>query len=114
LKKHKLKLKILREREIAHTVYTGSLLNQELHPVFQKPLGNPLSNQTWITNTHHQRSDIDPLKKHTSFGSAHTPTSRAHKTSCPTTPQFTQSTEGLHLLHNELKSIQMKSYPTLS
>ena len=50
-----------------------------------------------------------PLAQHT-----HTPrmliltTSRAHNTPWPTTPQFTQSTEGLHLLQNELKSIQMK------
>ena len=35
-------------------------------------------------------------------------TSRAHNTSCPITPEFTQSTEGLHLLQNDLKSIQMK------
>jgi len=43
---YKLKLKSLREREIEQTVYTGSLLNQELHPVSQNTLGNPLSNQT--------------------------------------------------------------------
>ena len=36
---YKLKLKSLREREIAQTVYIGSLLNQELHPVSHKPLG---------------------------------------------------------------------------
>jgi len=37
--KYKLNLKSLRDREIAHTVYTGSLLNQELHPVFPKTTG---------------------------------------------------------------------------
>ena len=53
----------------------------------QNPLGNPLSNQLQITHKHHQRSDLDPLKKHTSFGSAHPPimliltTSRAHNPS---------------------------------
>ena len=46
LKIYKLKLKSLREREIANTVYTGSLLNQELHSVFPETTGNPLSNQT--------------------------------------------------------------------
>ena len=81
------KFKEFKEERDAQTVYTGSLLNQELHPVSQKPLGNPLGNQNHITYTHHQRSDIDPLKKHTSFGSAHTPrmlmltTSRAHNPS---------------------------------
>ena len=33
-------------------------------------------------------------------------TSRAHNTSRPITPEFTQSTKGLHLLQNDLKSIQ--------
>jgi len=81
--------KEFKEEKDAQTVYTGSLLNQELHPVFQKPLRNPLSNENQITYTHHQRSDLDPLKKHTSFGSAHTPrmliltTSRAHNPSWP-------------------------------
>jgi len=37
--------KEFKEERDAQTVYTGSLLNQELHPVSQKPLGNPLSNQ---------------------------------------------------------------------
>ena len=55
--------KEFKEEKDAQTVYTGSLLNQELHPVSQKPLGNPLGNQNQITYTHHQRSDIDPLKK---------------------------------------------------
>ena len=64
-------IKEFKEKRIAQTVYTGSLLTQELHPVSQKPLGNPLGNQIQITYTHHQRSDLDPLKTHTSFGSAH-------------------------------------------
>ena len=37
--------KEFKEERDAQTVYTGSLLNQELHPVSQKPLGNPLGNQ---------------------------------------------------------------------
>jgi len=79
--------KEFKEERDAQKVYTGSLLNQELHPVSQKPLGNQLGNQNQITYTHHQRSDLDHLKKHTSFGSAHTPrmliltTSRAHNPS---------------------------------
>jgi len=39
VKIYKLKLKSLREREIAHTVYTGLLLNQELHLVFPETIG---------------------------------------------------------------------------
>jgi len=81
-------IKEFKEERNAQTVYTGSLLTQELHPVSQKPLGNTLGNQIHITYTHHQRSDLDPLKTHTSFGSAHTSprmliltTSRAHNPS---------------------------------
>ena len=61
----------LREERDTQTVYTGSLLNQELHPVPRKPLGNPLSNQTRLQNTNHQSSDLEPLKKHTTFGKPH-------------------------------------------
>jgi len=44
-------IKEFKEERNAQTVYTGSLLNQELHPVSQKPLGNPLGNQIHITYT---------------------------------------------------------------
>ena len=72
-----------------HTqVYTGSLLNQELHPVFPETTGESTKQSTLDYLQHHQRSDLDPLKTHTSFGSAHTPprmliltTSRAHNPS---------------------------------
>jgi len=37
----------------------------------QKSLGNPLCNQNQITNTTHQSSDLEPLKKHTTFGKPH-------------------------------------------
>ena len=77
-------IKEFKKERNAQTVYIGSLLTQELHPVSQKPLGN----QIQIRYTHHQRSDLDPLKTHTSFGSTHTPprmliltTSRAHNPS---------------------------------
>ena len=102
-------IKEFKEERNAQTVYTGPLLTQELHPVSQKPLGNPLGNQIQITYTYHQRSDLDPLKKHTSFGSAHTPrmliltTSRAHN-----------SLERIKLLQNQLKSIQSNHIPLLS
>ena len=37
----------------------------------QKPLGNPLCNQNQITHITHQSSDLEPLKKHTTFGKPH-------------------------------------------
>ena len=80
-------IKEFKEERIAQTVYTGSLLTQKLHPVSQKPLGNPLGNQIQITYTHHKEVTLIP-SRHTSFGSAHTPprmliltTSRAHNPS---------------------------------
>jgi len=36
-----IEIKEFKEERIAQIVYTGSLLTQELHPVSQKPLGNP-------------------------------------------------------------------------
>ena len=36
-----------------------------------KPLGIPLCNQNQITNTTHQSSDLEPLKKHPTFGKPH-------------------------------------------
>ena len=36
-----------------------------------KPLGNPLCNQNQITHITHQSSDLEPLKKHTTFGKPH-------------------------------------------
>jgi len=36
-----------------------------------KPLGNPLSNQIGLQNIAHQSSDLEPLKKHTTFGKPH-------------------------------------------
>ena len=35
-------------------------------------MGNPLSNQTILQYTNHQSSDLEPFKKHTPFGKAHT------------------------------------------
>jgi len=37
----------------------------------QKSLGNPLCNQNQITHITHQSSDLEPLKKHTTFGKPH-------------------------------------------
>ena len=113
--------KEFKEERDAQTVYTGSLLNQKLHPVFQKPLGNPLSNQSQITYTYHQRSDLDPLMKHIFFGSTHTPrmlnthTKNGDLDNLKSTQPFlalqhqnVQSIQNeLHLLQNELKSIPM-------
>jgi len=38
---------------------------------FQKPLGNPLSNQTRLQTPHTKVVDLEPLKKHTTFGKPH-------------------------------------------
>ena len=76
-------------------VYTGSLLNQELHLVFPETTRESTKQSTLDYLHHHQRSDLDPLKTHTSFGSAQTPlrmliltTSRAHNTSQLHTQSF--------------------------
>jgi len=92
-------------------VYTGSLLNQELHPVFPETTGESTKQSTLDYLQHHQRSYLDPLKTHTSFGSALTNNvdldnlkSTQHFSASHI--EFSQSTKGLHLLQKDLKSIQ--------
>ena len=102
--KYKLKLKSSKDRENAHRGLYWFTLNQELHPVFPETTRESTKQSTLDYLQHYQRSDLDPLKTHTSFGLAQTPqrmliltTSRTHNTSQLHT-QFLQSTKGLHLL----------------
>ena len=99
----KLKLKSLRIERMHTMVYTGFTLNQELHPVFPETTGELTKQSTLDYLQHHQRSDLDPLKTHTSFGFSTTPlrmliltTSRTHNTSQLYT-QFLSKYKGLHL-----------------
>jgi len=66
----KLKLKSLMDREIEHTDLYWFTLNQELHPVFPETTWKSTKQSTLDYLQHHQRSDLDPLKTHTSFGSS--------------------------------------------
>ena len=102
-------------------VYTGSLLNQELHPVFLETTGESTKQSTLDYLQHHQRSDLHPLKTHTSFGSAQTlprmlilTTSRAHNTS--QLPHKVFSKYKMITLVTERSEIntRWKSYSTLS
>ena len=92
------------DREIEHTGLYWFTLNQELHPVFPETTGESTKQSTLDYLQHHQRSDLDPLKTHTSFGSAQTPLrmliltiSRTHNTSQLHT-KFLQRYKELHLL----------------
>jgi len=97
-----------------HTeVYTDSLLNQELHPVFPETIGESTKQSTLDYLQHHQRSDLDPLKTHTSFGSAQNTTKNLDLDNLKNTQHFSashtgflQSTKALRLLQKDLKSIQ--------
>jgi len=66
----KLNLKSSKDREIEHTGLYWFTLNQELHPVFLETTGESTKQSTLDSLQHYQRSDLDPLKTHTSFGSA--------------------------------------------
>jgi len=68
--KYKTKIKEFKDREIEHTYLYWFTLNQELHPVFPEIIGESTKQSTLDYLQHHQRSDFDPLKTHTSFGSA--------------------------------------------
>jgi len=109
----------LRVEKDTPTIYTSSLLNQELHPVPRKPLGNPLSNQTRLQHTIHQSSDLEPFKKHTHFDESHTKSIDLDHLKNTQHSLATQHQEYRRLrrdytcLKNNLKSIQMQSYSTL-
>jgi len=93
-----------------HTeVYTGSLLNQELHPVFPETIGESTKQSTLDYLQHHQKSDLDSLKTHTSFGSAQTPlrmliltTSRTHNTSQLHTDSFFSKVQRITLVTEKI------------
>jgi len=94
-------------------VYTGSLLNQELHPVFPETTGESTKQLTLDYLQHHQRSDLDPLKTHTYFGSAQTPlrililtTYRTYNTSQLHTQSFFKVQKDYTCYRKDLKSIQ--------
>jgi len=101
-----------------HTeVYTGSLLNQELHPVFPETIGKSTKQSTLDYLQHHQRSDIDPLKTHTFFRLAQTPlraliltTSRTHNTSQLHTQSFLKVQKDYTCYRKDLKSIQDENH----
>jgi len=112
----KLKLKSLKDREIEHTGLYWFTLNQELHPVFLETTGESTKQSTLDYLQHHQRSDLDSLKTHTSFGFNTTPlrmliltTSRTHSTSQLYTQSFFQSTEDYSCYRTYLKSIQYEN-----
>ena len=55
------------KRESHKQIYTGSLLHQELHPVPRNYWVSTMQSKSRL-QTHHQRSDLEQLKTHTSFG----------------------------------------------
>jgi len=63
-------IKEFKDREIEHRGLYWFTLNQELHPVFLETIGESTKQSTLDYLQHHQRSDLDPLKTHTSFGPA--------------------------------------------
>jgi len=66
--KYKTEIKELKDRENAHRGLYWFTLNQELHPVFPETTWESTKQSTLDHLQHNQRSDLDPLKTHTSFG----------------------------------------------
>jgi len=103
----------IKDRENAHRDLYWFTLNPKLHPVFPETTGESTKQSTLDYLQHHQRSDLDPLKTHTSFGSAQTPlkmliltTSRTHNTSQLHTQSFFKGTKDYTCYRKDLKSIQ--------
>ena len=59
------------KRELHKQIYTSSLLHQELHPVPRNHWVIHYAILNQITHVTHQSSDLEPLKKHTTFGKPH-------------------------------------------
>jgi len=90
--------------------YTNSLYWFTLKPRAtsspQKQLGNPLSNQNRL-HTNHQRSDLEPFKKYTLFGTTHTKSVdldhlKSTQHSLATTPEFTEYSERITLVYRTI------------
>ena len=62
----------LGQEKSTQPIYTGSLLSQELHPVPRNHWVFHYAIKT-ILQTPHTKvvSDLEPLKKHTTFGKSH-------------------------------------------
>jgi len=63
----KTEFKEIKDRENAHRGLYWFTLNLELHPVFPETTGESTKQSTLDYLQHNQRSDLDPLKTHTSF-----------------------------------------------
>jgi len=57
----------LGQEKSTQAIYTGSLLSQELHSVPKNHWVSTMQSKSKL-QTHHQRSDFEHLKSHTSFG----------------------------------------------
>ena len=68
--KYKTEIKEIKDRENAHRGLYWFNLNPEQHPVFPETTGESTKQSTLDYLQHNQRSDLDPLKTHTSFGLA--------------------------------------------
>jgi len=93
----------LREERDTQTIYTGSLLNQELHPVPRSHWAIHKAINTDYTQNH-QKSDLEPFKKHTSFGTTHTKNVdldnlKSIQHSLATTPEITKNSERITLVY---------------
>ena len=64
----KTKIKELRIEKNVHRGLYWFTLNPELQPVFPDTTGESTKQSTLDHLQHNQRSDLDPLKTHTSFG----------------------------------------------
>jgi len=55
------------QEKSTQAIYTSSLLFQELHPAPRNHWVSTMQSKSRL-QTHHQRSDLEHLKSHTSFG----------------------------------------------
>ena len=99
------------QEKSTQVIYTGSPLSQELHSILINHWVSTMQSKSRL-QTHHQRSDLEHLKSHTSFDTQ-TPQKSEHPLILHYTPVFrnTRDTERITPDEDQIKRLQ-QSYST--
>jgi len=91
------------QEKSTQAIYTGSLLSQELHPISRNHW-YLLCNQNLDYKQPHQRSDLEHLKPHTSFGTQHHRNQNTLRFYLHNQyPEIQEIKKGLHLINIKTK-----------
>jgi len=108
-------LKSLGKEISIQTDCTGLLLTQELHPVPRNHWVSTMQSKTRLQTHNHQRSDLDPSRTYTSFGTPQShhrsPSNSGNTSSYRITDEERNKVD--HTWYNKKIKVHSKSYFTL-